>query len=57
LEEISNIAGKYEVTGATVLNSIHHSAIHAYKDNRYIKQEDILESLKREFRKEDRMLI
>jgi hypothetical protein len=54
--EITNLAGKYEVTGATVLNAIHHSAINAFKDNRFIKQDDLLNSLKREFRKEDRML-
>jgi hypothetical protein len=53
--EITNLAGKYEVTGATILNAIHHSAIHAFDKKRVIHLENIIDSVKREFRKEDRI--
>lgn len=53
--DLNHIAKKYEVTGATILNAVHHSAIHAFQQKRFINSEDIMESLKREFRKEDRM--
>ena len=55
-EEVDEISARYEVTGSTVLNAIHHSAINAYAQNRLIAYHDVLESLKREMRKEDRML-
>ena len=54
--EVLTIANKYDVTGSTVLNAIHHSAINAFASKRLINHEDILESLRRELRKEDRML-
>ena len=55
-EEIDEISARYEVSGSTVLNAIHHSAINAYARNQLIAYHDVLESLKREMRKEDRML-
>ena len=55
-DEILTIANKYEVTGSTVLNAIHNSAINAFASQRLINYNDIIESLKRELRKEDRML-
>ena len=55
-EELLNIAKKYEVTGSTILNAIHNSAINAFASQRLINRDDILNSLKRELRKEDRML-
>ena len=54
--QILNIAGKYEVTGSTILNAIHNSAINAFAEKRMITLDDLIESLKRELRKEDRML-
>lgn len=55
-EELQNIVDKYEVTGSTILNSIHNAAINAFALKRLITQHDLIESLKRELRKEDRML-
>lgn len=55
-EELLNIAKKYDVTGSTILNAIHNSAINAFALQRLINRDDILNSLKRELRKEDRML-
>jgi SpoVK/Ycf46/Vps4 family AAA+-type ATPase len=55
-EELQNIADKYEVTGSTILNSIHNAAINAFALKRLIMMNDLIESLKRELRKEDRML-
>jgi hypothetical protein len=54
-DDLKEIAARYEVTGATILNAVHHSAINAFEKNRFINKDDIVESLKREFRKEDRM--
>jgi hypothetical protein len=54
-DDLKEIAARYEVTGATILNAVHHSAINAFEKNRFINKDDITESLKREFRKEDRM--
>ena len=55
-DELQTIAEKYEVTGSTILNAIHNSAINAFAQKRLIKPDDVVESLKRELRKEDRML-
>jgi len=55
-DEVLAIANKYEVTGSTVLHAIHNSAINAFASQRLINHTDIIESLKRELRKEDRML-
>jgi len=55
-DEILNLAHKYEVTGSTILNAIHNSAINAFAAHRLINLIDLIESLKRELRKEDRML-
>jgi ATPase family associated with various cellular activities (AAA) len=55
-DELLIIANNYEVTGSTILNSIHNSAINAFALQRLITRNDIIESLKRELRKEDRML-
>jgi hypothetical protein len=55
-DELLNIAHKYEVTGSTILNAIHNSSINAFALHRLITRDDIIESLKRELRKEDRLL-
>lgn len=55
-DELLNIAHKYEVTGSTILNAIHNSSINAFALKRLITRDDIIESLKRELRKEDRLL-
>ena len=55
-DEVFTIANKYDITGSTLLNAIHNSAINAFASNRLIKHDDIIESLNRELRKEDRML-
>jgi len=55
-EELQTIADKYEVTGSTILNSIHNAAINAFAMKRLITLNDLIESLKRELRKEDRLL-
>ena len=54
--EVLSIANKYDVTGSTILNAIHNAAINAFAAKRLINHENIIESLRRELRKEDRML-
>jgi len=55
-DELQNIADKYEVTGSTILNAIHHAAINAFAAKRLIILKDLTDSLKRELQKEDRLL-
>ena len=55
-DELQSIANKYEVTGSTILNSIHNAAINAFALKRLLTMPDLIESIKRELRKEDRML-
>ncbi len=55
-DEVLTIANKYDVTGSTVLNAIHNSAINAFASKKLINHDGIIESLKRELRKEDRMI-
>ena len=55
-DEVLSIANKYDVTGSTILNAIHNAAINAFAAKRLINHENIIESLRRELRKEDRML-
>jgi len=54
--EVLTIANKYDVTGSTILNAIHNSAINAFASKQLINLDGIIESLKRELRKEDRIL-
>lgn len=54
-QDIELIASKYEVTGSTILNAIHNAALQAFTSARLIAYNDIIESIKRELRKEDRM--
>lgn len=55
-DELLTISNKYEVTGSTILNAIHNAAINSFASKRKITRDDLTESLKRELRKEDRML-
>lgn len=53
--DLKEISSKFEVTGATILNAVHHAALNAFGNNSLISKENLTESVKREYRKEDRM--
>jgi hypothetical protein len=54
LEELSN---KYELTGAAILNIIYHSMLKTVSRNdEFIRQADIMEAIRREYRKEERSI-
>ena len=51
------IADKYELNGAAILNIIHYSALQSIsKDDQYIRIEDIIEAMRKEYRKEERTM-
>jgi hypothetical protein len=54
-EDLQGIAAKYEVTGSTILNAIHNSAINAFASEGLLPRGPYRVA-QAEFRKEDRML-
>jgi len=55
--DIKKIADKYELSGAAILNVIHYSALQAIsKNDRYMRVDDIIEAMRKEYRKEERTM-
>lgn len=51
------ISEKYELTGAAILNIVHYAALQSISRNdEYMRRADILEGIKREFRKEEKTI-
>ena len=55
--DLQVIAQKYELTGAAIVNVIHFAALQSLKRNdRMILQSDLLEGIRKEFQKEERLM-
>jgi AAA+ superfamily predicted ATPase len=54
---LNEIAVKYEITGASILNVMHYSLLKAIAANdSFIRQKDVLEGIRRELRKAERTM-
>jgi len=54
---LPEISEKYELTGASILNIVHYATLQSIsKADEYIRRADILEGIKREFRKEEKTI-
>lgn len=54
---LDEIAEKYELTGASILSVIHYSALRSLANNdQYIRKEDLLDGIRKEYRKEERTI-
>lgn len=57
LVNLKELAEKYELTGAAILNIVYHAALKAVSRNdEFIRQADIMEAIRREYRKEERSI-
>jgi AAA+ superfamily predicted ATPase len=55
--DLKAIAAKYELSGASILNIIHYAALQAIsKNDQYIRLVDIIEAMRKEYRKEERTM-
>jgi len=53
--QLKEISDKYELSGAAILNIVHYSTLQALsRGDEYLRRADILEGIKREFRKEEK---
>lgn len=53
--DCKQLADKYEITGATVMNVVHYAALKAVAENSgLMRLQDILEAIRNEFHKEDK---
>lgn len=54
--DLNQIAAKYELTGAAILNAVQFAALNCLTGQRKtLKQEDLIEAIRREFMKEDKI--
>ncbi|HZY35742.1 MAG TPA: ATP-binding protein [Mucilaginibacter sp.] len=54
---LKTIADKYELNGAAILNIIHYASLQSIsRDDRYIRSADIIEAMRKEYRKEERTM-
>jgi hypothetical protein len=55
--DLKKIAEKYELSGASILNIVHYAALQAVaKDDRYLRINDLIEAMRKEYRKEERTM-
>lgn len=55
--DLKKIADKYELNGAAILNIVHYAALQAIaKKDQYIRATDIIEAMRKEYRKEERSM-
>lgn len=55
--DLKKIADKYELNGAAILNIVHYAALKAVsKSDEYLRFEDIIEGMRKEYRKEERTM-
>ena len=55
--DFDNLSRQYELTGADILNIIHYAALRALQNkNKQISKKDLLEGIRREFRKQDKTM-
>jgi len=54
---LKEIADKYELNGAAILNITHYAALQAVsRKDKYIRSNDIIEAIRKEYRKEERTM-
>ncbi|HWJ26648.1 MAG TPA: hypothetical protein VNS32_08895, partial [Flavisolibacter sp.] len=54
--DLPAISGKYELSGSSILNILHYASLHSiHKHSQVIEKEVILEGIKREYEKEERV--
>ena len=57
LLNLNEIADKYELNGAAIVNIIHYATLKAAsRGDEFIRQNDIIDAIRREFRKEERTM-
>ena len=55
--DFDDLSRQYELTGADILNIIHYAALRALQNkNKQIAKKDLLEGIRREFRKQDKTM-
>lgn len=55
--DFNDLAVRYELSGAAILNAMQYAALHAHAaESLFLRQEDILYGIKREFMKEEKMI-
>lgn len=55
--DLAMLADKYELTGASILNVVHYAALRSLsQDDKFIRNENIMEGIRKEFRKEERTI-
>jgi SpoVK/Ycf46/Vps4 family AAA+-type ATPase len=54
---LRELADKYEINGAAILNIIHYAALQSISRNdQYIRKDDLVEAIRKEYRKEERTM-
>lgn len=55
--DLKKIADKYELSGASILNIVHYAALQTIsKNDNYLRIDDIIEAMRKEYRKEERTM-
>jgi hypothetical protein len=55
--QLRDLADKYELNGAAILNIIHYAALQSIsRDDQYIRNVDLIEAIRKEYRKEERTM-
>lgn len=55
--DLQDLAGKYDLSGASILNATQYATLHCYAAGSHLlRQEDVLYGIKREFMKEEKMI-
>ncbi|HVX50817.1 MAG TPA: ATP-binding protein [Chitinophagaceae bacterium] len=55
--DLVELSEKYELTGAAILNIVHYATLQAIaRNDEYIRRTDVIEGIKREFRKEEKTI-
>ncbi|MEO8860590.1 MAG: ATP-binding protein [Ginsengibacter sp.] len=55
--DLKKLSDKYELTGASILNVIYHATLKALsKDDEVLRKEDLMEEIRKEYRKEERSI-
>ncbi len=54
---IETLAKGYEISGALILNAIHHASLNSFSINKFLEFDDLVNSIKREYSKEERLVV
>jgi AAA+ superfamily predicted ATPase len=56
--DISSVANKYELTGSSIINAIHYASLQTINNgSSVITKKDLIEGIKREYEKEERVFV